>query len=97
MRRLSNPPPHRYTGAGFERAVEVAREEQARGLQTVAAALPVALVLDVVDHHPAAEVRARHARERAARALRQSVQVRGELVRVAVEDRGQHGQRVGLA
>ena len=60
-------------------------------------ALPVALVLDLVDHHPAAEVGPGHARERAVVALGQGVEVRGELRRVAVEDRRQHGQRVRLA
>ena len=80
-----------------ELAVEVAGEQQPRRVQRVAVPLAVAHVLDLVDHHPAPEVRPGHARERAGLALGQRVQVRGQLGRMAVEDRRQHGQRVGLA
>ena len=60
-------------------------------------ALAAALVLDLVDHHPAREVGPGHAPQRAAGAFRQRFEVLGELLHMAVEDRRHDGERVRLA
>ena len=65
-------------------------------LEVLALALVSTLVHDVIDDHPAGEVGAGDAGQRALVAALQLVEVQRQLRRVAVDDRGQHGQRVGL-
>ena len=62
---------------GVERPVEVAREQQPRGLQRIAA-LAAALVDDVLEDHPAREVGAGNARQRAGVLRAEGVEVGGE-------------------
>ena len=78
-----------------EPAVEVAREQQARGGE-VLAPLRCALEDDVVDDDPAGEVRSGHASERAGVAAVERVEVPGERVEMAAQHRRHHRQRGGL-
>src|SRR6516165_4824460 len=79
-----------------ELTVEVAREQEARELEVITLALIGALVDDVIDHDPAGEVGAGHAREGALISALQSVEVLGEPRLVPAHDRGENSQGVSL-